>query len=87
MLSAASFQETTSVLRDAAISGKIDYLRGLKENVIIGRLIPTGERARLDKVKGSRDMEKSFVEAEKIKLKEVEIEKTKPTEQKQAARV
>ena len=87
VLSAASFQETTSVLRDAAISGKIDYLRGLKENVIIGRLIPTGERARLDKVKGSRDMEKSFVEAEKIKLKEVEIEKTKPTEQKQAARV
>ena len=48
VLSAASFQETTSVLTDAATSGKIDYLRGLKENVIIGRLIPTGERARLD---------------------------------------
>jgi DNA-directed RNA polymerase subunit beta' len=41
-LSAASFQETTSILIDAAISGKIDYLRGLKENVIIGKLIPAG---------------------------------------------
>ncbi|MFA7253571.1 MAG: DNA-directed RNA polymerase subunit beta' [Patescibacteria group bacterium] len=41
-LSAASFQETTSVLIDAAISGRVDYLRGLKENVIIGKLIPAG---------------------------------------------
>jgi DNA-directed RNA polymerase subunit beta' len=41
-LSAASFQETTSTLIDAAISGKVDYLRGLKENVIIGKLIPAG---------------------------------------------
>ncbi len=41
-LSAASFQETTSVLIDAAIQGKFDYLKGLKENVIIGRLIPAG---------------------------------------------
>jgi DNA-directed RNA polymerase subunit beta' len=41
-LSAASFQETTGVLIDAAIRGSIDPLRGLKENVIIGRLIPAG---------------------------------------------
>ncbi|MBN9416129.1 MAG: DNA-directed RNA polymerase subunit beta' [Candidatus Eremiobacteraeota bacterium] len=41
-LSAASFQETTRVLTDAAIKGKIDSLRGLKENVIIGKLIPAG---------------------------------------------
>jgi DNA-directed RNA polymerase subunit beta' len=41
-LSAASFQETTRVLVEAATQGKIDYLRGLKENVIIGRLIPAG---------------------------------------------
>jgi DNA-directed RNA polymerase subunit beta' len=41
-ISAASFQETTRVLTEAAISGKIDYLRGLKENVIMGRLIPAG---------------------------------------------
>ena len=41
-LSAASFQETTKVLTDAAIKGKVDPLVGLKENVIIGRLIPAG---------------------------------------------
>jgi DNA-directed RNA polymerase subunit beta' len=41
-LSAASFQETTRVLTEAAISGKVDKLRGLKENVIIGKLIPAG---------------------------------------------
>ncbi|HEY5502460.1 MAG TPA: DNA-directed RNA polymerase subunit beta', partial [Candidatus Anoxymicrobiaceae bacterium] len=41
-LSAASFQETTRVLTDAALGGKVDHLLGLKENVIIGKLIPTG---------------------------------------------
>ena len=41
-ISAASFQETTRVLTEAAIAGKVDYLRGLKENVIVGRLIPAG---------------------------------------------
>jgi DNA-directed RNA polymerase subunit beta' len=41
-ISAASFQETTRVLTDAAVTGKSDNLRGLKENVIVGRLIPAG---------------------------------------------
>ena len=41
-LSAASFQETTKVLTEAAIKGKVDHLLGLKENVIIGKLIPAG---------------------------------------------
>ena len=41
-ISAASFQETTRVLTESAISGRVDYLRGLKENVIMGRLIPAG---------------------------------------------
>ena len=41
-LSAASFQETTRILTDAAIKGKVDNLTGLKENVIIGKLIPAG---------------------------------------------
>ena len=41
-ISAASFQETTRVLTEAAIMGKKDDLRGLKENVIVGRLIPAG---------------------------------------------
>ena len=41
-ISAASFQETTRVLTEASVSGKVDDLRGLKENVIVGRLIPAG---------------------------------------------
>ena len=41
-ISAASFQETTKVLTDASIAGSVDSLRGLKENVIMGRLIPAG---------------------------------------------
>ncbi len=41
-ISAASFQETTKVLTEASLEGKVDYLRGLKENVIMGRLIPAG---------------------------------------------
>ncbi|MDP1710401.1 MAG: DNA-directed RNA polymerase subunit beta', partial [candidate division WWE3 bacterium] len=46
-LSAASFMETTRILTEASVLGKVDNLLGLKENVIVGRLIPTGERARL----------------------------------------
>ena len=45
-LSAASFQETTRVLTDASIKGKVDYLKGLKENVILGKLIPAGTGSR-----------------------------------------
>jgi len=41
-ISAASFQETTRVLTDASIEGKVDYLHGLKENVVMGNLIPAG---------------------------------------------
>jgi DNA-directed RNA polymerase subunit beta' len=41
-ISAASFQETTKVLTQAAVAGKVDNLKGLKENVIMGRLIPAG---------------------------------------------
>jgi DNA-directed RNA polymerase subunit beta' len=41
-ISAASFQETTKVLTDAAINAKCDYLQGMKENVIVGHLIPAG---------------------------------------------
>src|SRR3990167_3027278 len=71
VLSAASFQETTSVLTDAATSGKIDYLRGLKENVIIGRLIPTGERARLDgRSKEKAAQQGAVIAAEDMSLKE-----------------
>ena len=41
-ISAASFQETTRVLTEAAVTGKKDFLHGLKENVVVGRLIPAG---------------------------------------------
>jgi DNA-directed RNA polymerase subunit beta' len=46
-ISAASFQETTKVLTEASISGKVDHLRGLKENVIMGRAIPAGTGMKL----------------------------------------
>ena len=49
-LSAASFQETTRVLTDATIKGKEDKLHGLKENIIIGQLIPAGTGARQNKL-------------------------------------
>ncbi len=42
LISAASFQETTRILTDAAVTGKVDYLKGIKENVIVGKLIPVG---------------------------------------------
>jgi DNA-directed RNA polymerase subunit beta' len=55
-ISAASFQETTKVLTEAAIAGKMDPLYGLKENVIVGALIPagTGQRQFKDIVVGSQ---------------------------------
>src|SRR5712672_3522708 len=58
VFSAASFQETTRVLTDAAVNGKVDTLEGLKENVIVGRLIPAGTGgaiARIRRIAGERD--------------------------------
>ncbi|MGB3403216.1 MAG: DNA-directed RNA polymerase subunit beta' [Microcoleaceae cyanobacterium] len=55
-ISAASFQETTRVLTEAAIEGKSDWLRGLKENVIIGRLIPAGSGFNAYEEPGTTDM-------------------------------
>src|SRR5262249_4556894 len=57
-ISAASFQETTRVLTEAAVNGKVDTLEGLKENVIVGRLIPAGTGATMNslrEVAGKRD--------------------------------
>jgi DNA-directed RNA polymerase subunit beta' len=57
-ISAASFQETTRVLTEAAVSGKKDQLEGLKENVIVGRLIPAGTGSvmnRLKRIAADRD--------------------------------
>ena len=71
-ISAASFQETTRVLTEASVSGRIDDLRGLKENVIVGRLIPAGtgfaqhRKAELEVVEMSEeeDIRARFAEAE-----------------------
>ncbi len=65
-ISAASFQETTRVLTEAAVSGRIDTLTGLKENVIVGRLIPAGTGsviARLREVAAERDRELAAITA------------------------
>ena len=65
-LAAASFQETTKILTDAAIKGKIDSLSGLKENVIIGKLIPAGTgMSRYENVRLSTDIDIEREEAEK----------------------
>ncbi|MCI6675376.1 MAG: DNA-directed RNA polymerase subunit beta', partial [Clostridiales bacterium] len=78
-LSAASFQETTKVLTEAAINGKVDKLIGLKENVIIGKLIPAGTgMKRYRSVKLDTDM--SILEA--MKLQENNAEEEEESEEK-----
>ncbi|HEY1213380.1 MAG TPA: DNA-directed RNA polymerase subunit beta', partial [Bryobacteraceae bacterium] len=70
-ISAASFQETTRVLTEAAINGKVDYLRGLKENVIMGRLIPAGtgmEYYRRVKIAGEDVVEEEPLPEQEISL-------------------
>ena len=59
-MSAASFQETTKVLNEAAINGKVDRLEGMKENVICGHLIPAGT--------GQREFEKIIVGSKEVRL-------------------
>lgn len=73
-MSAASFQETTKVLNEAAIFGKLDELEGLKENVIVGHLIPagTGLRDYLDVVVGSMEDFEKLVKKETIEISEEE---------------
>lgn len=72
-LSAASFQETTRVLTDAAIKGKVDRLMGLKENVIIGKLIPAGtgmSRYKNIEIYTDEDQEQQATSAEEVEEKE-----------------
>jgi len=73
-ISAASFQETTRVLTDAAIKGKVDMLNGLKENVIVGRLIPAGTgytKIKWQNVADLRDKTLTNKEAEKTEEKQL----------------
>lgn len=75
-LSAASFQETTKVLSEAAIRGKADHLVGLKENVIVGHLIPagTGQRRFNDMIVGSEEEYQRLVDAPDRKPRERELQ-------------
>jgi len=79
-ISAASFQETTRVLTEAAIMGKRDGLRGLKENVIVGRLIPAGtglafHRARKEKEAWEAEERTALLQSEKAaRIAEAEAE-------------
>ncbi|MFM7657274.1 MAG: DNA-directed RNA polymerase subunit beta', partial [Burkholderiaceae bacterium] len=85
-ISAASFQETTRVLTEAAIMGKKDTLRGLKENVIVGRLIPAGtglayHRARKEKESWEAEERAAMLEAEAARaLQEAEAATATPAE-------
>jgi len=75
-LSAASFQETTKVLSEAAIRGKADQLMGLKENVIVGHLIPagTGQRRFNDMIVGSEEEYQRLLDAPERRTKEKELQ-------------
>ena len=75
-ISAASFQETTRVLTEAAVSGKEDRLDGLKENVIVGRLIPAGTGSVMNKLRriaSERDSEIEQARAVEMAARQAEI--------------
>ena len=71
-ISAASFQETTKVLNEAAVNGRVDYLEGLKENVIVGHKIPagTGNREYEDIIVGYVDEYEDLLESKRIRFNE-----------------
>ena len=73
-MAAASFQETTKVLNDAAINAKVDTLDGLKENVIVGHLLPagTGQRAFDNVIVGSLEDYEKMAKARKSLIEEEE---------------
>ncbi len=71
-ISAASFQETTRVLTEAAVNGKADTLEGLKENVIVGRLIPAGTGAAMAKLRRVAAMRDELILAQKAETPHVE---------------
>ena len=71
-LSAASFQETTRILTDAAVHGRVDHLTGLKENVIMGKLIPAGTGAK-EYRNVSYSLENEIVNEEPLETLEQEL--------------
>jgi DNA-directed RNA polymerase subunit beta' len=68
--SAASFQETTRVLTEAAVQGKIDPLEGLKENIIVGRLIPAGTGGMISRIRGVATHRDQLIVEERKKVAE-----------------
>ena len=87
-ISAASFQETTRVLTEAAVNGKIDTLEGLKENVIVGRLIPAGTGSvinRLKTIAADRDRELAALQADDPLLAPAEGFEEEPEAQPEVA--
>jgi DNA-directed RNA polymerase subunit beta' len=76
-ISAASFQETTRVLTEEAVAGKVDTLEGLKENVIVGRLVPVGTGSyvnRLRRIAAARDTEGNKLDAERAAKREADTQ-------------
>jgi DNA-directed RNA polymerase subunit beta' len=69
-ISAASFQETTRVLTEASVQGKVDTLNGLKENVIVGRLIPAGTGAGMNRLRVAASSRDAALRAQQRKLQE-----------------
>ena len=81
VFSAASFQETTRVLTDAAVNGKVDTLEGLKENVIVGRLIPAGTGGAIARLRHDRDANAiAIIQEEQSKGAPAQIEGPTPQE-------
>jgi DNA-directed RNA polymerase subunit beta' len=72
-ISAASFQETTRVLTEASVQGKVDTLNGLKENVIVGRLIPAGTGAGMNRLRVAASSRDAALRAQQRKLQEALI--------------
>jgi len=78
--SAASFQETTRVLTEAAVNGKVDPLEGLKENVIVGRLIPAGTGAQMNKLRAVANSRDDLIVATRDEQSELPVAIEAPAE-------
>ncbi|WP_033921557.1 DNA-directed RNA polymerase subunit beta' [Sphingomonas sp. 37zxx] len=83
-ISAASFQETTRVLTEASVQGKIDNLNGLKENVIVGRLIPAGTGAGMNRLRVAASSRDAALRVQQRKLQEVLIAPNSAAEERAA---
>jgi DNA-directed RNA polymerase subunit beta' len=83
-ISAASFQETTRVLTEASVQGKIDTLNGLKENVIVGRLIPAGTGAGMNRMRVAASSRDTALRAQQRRMAEALIAPDSAAEEHEA---